>query len=245
MRLISAGAVLLLAVSSAFAAVSEHPYLAQEGAVPTKVSVAPVTDPEMGGKGVVRSLVPMSFDVLVHREVNLPERLHAKSGVAWTSALEEVAAQQRFSVLIDWDAHRVLLRPLEVTPRPGVPGSRSLEAIQRTNGFGAASAGPLVSTRVGPEDYTLLSRPLVDRARWVWAIAAGEDGKESFNRVMEAYGWRVKWHASVPALLAKSDMRFEEDSLRDLVGKVMPRLGLTPDLNYRDRVVEVRLADQP
>lgn len=62
---------------------------------------------------------------------------------------------------------------------------------------------------------------------------------------MEAYGWRVKWHASVPALLAKSDMRFEEDSLRDLVGKVMPRLGLTPDLNYRDRVVEVRLADQP
>ncbi len=245
MRLISTGAALLLAASSAFAAVSEYPYLAQQGAAPTKVSVAPVTDPEMGGKGVVRSLVPMSFDVLVHKDVNLPERLHAKNGVAWTAALEDVAAQNRFSVLVDWDAHRVVLRPLEVAPRPNVPGARSLEPIQRTSGFTAASAGPLVTTKVGPEDYTMLSRPLVDRARWVWSIAAGEDGKESFNRVMEAYGWRVKWHASVPALLAKSDMRFEEDSLRELVGKVMPRLGLTPDLNYRDRVIELRLADQP
>jgi hypothetical protein len=30
-----------------------------------------------------------------------------------------------------------------------------------------------------------------------------------------------------------------------LVGTVMPRLGLTPTLNYRDRVIEITLATQP
>lgn len=244
MRSIFSGTALLLAASAALAAVSEHPYLTQDGAVPSKVSVARKIDPGLGAEGVIRSLVPDSFDVLLHKSVKLPERLHSKPGVAWTSSLEQVAVEHRFSALVDWDTHRVMIRPLEVAPRPNVPGARSLEPIQRTDGSGG-SAGPLLTSRVGPEDYTMLSRPLLDRARWVWAVAAGEDGKESFTRVMEAYGWRVKWHTSVPALLAKSDMRFEEDSLRDLVGKVMPRLGLTPDLNYRDRVIEIRLADQP
>lgn len=244
MRLILSSAALLLASTSAMCAVSEFPYLSQEGPVPAKVSVAPVVNPDIGGNGVVRSIVPPSFDVLVHRDVRLPERIHTRNGIAWTAALEEMAAEYRFSVLVDWAAHRVVVRPLEVAPRPNVPGTRSLEPIERTAGV-AGHAGTLHPTRVGPEEYQLLDRPQVNRARWVWAIAAGEDGKDSFSRVMEAYGWRTKWHVSVPKLTAKSDMRFEEDSLRDLVGKVMPRLGLTADLNYQDRVVELRLADQP
>lgn len=244
MRLFLSTAALLLASTSAMCAVSEFPYLTQEGPAPAKVSVAPIVNPDVGGNGVIRTIVPQSFDVLVHRDVRLPERMHAHHGVAWTAALEEMAAEYRFSVLVDWTGHRVIVRPLEVAPRPSVPGARSMEPVARTSGT-AGNAGPLLPTRVGPEEYQLLDRPQLNRARWVWAVAAGEDGKDSFSRVMEAYGWRTKWHTSVPKLTAKSDMRFEEDSLRDLVGKVMPRLGLTADVNYQDRVVELRLADQP
>lgn len=245
----SAAALIWLAVGGAGVgmgpafAIQERPYLAQDGEVPSKVAVAPALNPDAGYKDSLRGLVPGSFDVLIHRDVTLPARVHVKPGIAWTSALEELAQEYRFSAHVDWDSQRVTLRPLEVAPRPDVPGGRSLAWVERTSGYPGGNPGALRSVQVGPEEYNTLSRPLENRARWVWAITAGEDGRDSLRRTLSAYAWEVKFAQGTPRLEARSDQRFEADSLKELLGRVLPKMGLTFDLHYQDRVVEVRLAD--
>lgn len=233
---------LALAATSA-AAVQELPYLVQEGDIPSKVAVAPKINPDIGSKETLRALVPGNFDVLVHHSVSLPPRIHVRPGVAWTAALQGLAEEYRFAAQVDWDSSRVFIKPIEVSGRPDVPGARSLAWIERTEGYKSGSPGPLLAARQGPEEFNTLSRPQAHRARWTWTIATGESGRDSLERTLEAYGWGVRFAPGVPRMESRSDQRFEGDTLTDLLGKVLPQLGLSFDVHYRDRIVEVRPAD--
>lgn len=233
----------IAAASGTAHAIQELPYLVQEGDVPAKVAVAPQLNPDAGYKESIRGLVPGNFDVMIHQSVTMPPRIHVQPGVAWTSALQALAEEYRFSAQVDWDAQRVFIRPIEVIARPAVPGARSMAWVERTSGYSEGSAGPLLPVALGPEEFHTLNRPNENRARWVWTVTAGESGRDSLERTLAAYGWGTRFAKGVPRLEARSDQRFEGDTLVDLLGRVLPQLGLTFDVYYKDRVVEIRPAD--
>lgn len=106
---------LAAAVCGALLAMSAHakPF-DQAGTAPAQLE--PVGTYAAGApvRSSLKSLVPKDWQIMVHRNVQLPETMDWSATDTWPQVLSKLAEKSGISVLVDWERETVFLRPESV-----------------------------------------------------------------------------------------------------------------------------------
>ena len=102
------GLTLSLLASASFASVLE-----MKGSPEPNVTTMPAYGMDVATRMGLKTVIPASWQLFVHRSVSLPETMNWNRGEAWPAVLTKFAADNQMAVLIDWDNHVVMLRSPE------------------------------------------------------------------------------------------------------------------------------------
>lgn len=102
------GLTLSLLASASFASVLE-----MKGSPEPNVATMPAYGMDVATRMGLKTVIPASWQLFVHRSVSLPETMNWNRGEAWPAVLTKFASDNQMAVLIDWDNHVVMLRSPE------------------------------------------------------------------------------------------------------------------------------------
>jgi len=140
--------------------------LESKGSPTPNVATMPSYGMDVPTRMGLKTVIPVEWQLFVHRTVALPETMNWNRGEAWPTVLTKFASDNQMAVLIDWDNHVVMLRSPEQALEEGAtrqeiaqaattPLPKFAEAKPRTEPTGTPVLAQRTPDTARPDDQAL------------------------------------------------------------------------------------------